>query len=279
MNFGVVFFSTEYSMRPEALGLALEQRGFESLFLPEHTHIPVSRRTPYPQGGELPKEYSHTLDPFVGLAAAAVATKRLKLGTGICLVTEHDPIVLAKTVASLDVISNGRVILGVGAGWNVEEMENHGTTAGLKWKTLRERVEAMRAIWTGEKPEYHGETVAFDPIWSYPKPVARPHPPVLLGAHGYRALRRVVRYCDGWIPVEAAVPNIGKQMENLYALAEQEGRDRKSISVSITVAKSDPAQFEKYDRLGIERLVFQLPTADDATVLREVDRLAKLIGN
>ena len=203
MQVGVFYFPVDYGIAPGELGAALEARGFASLYLPEHTHIPVSRRSPFPAGGELPKKYSHTHDPFVALSFAAAATKKLLLGTGICLVPEHDPIVAAKSVASLDQLSGGRVVFGIGGGWNVEEMENHGARYDTRFKLMRERVLAMKALWTQEEAEYHGELVDFDPVWSYPKPKQRPHPPILLGGETDYTLRRIVEYCDGWIRVRS----------------------------------------------------------------------------
>src|SRR5262245_15820494 len=179
--FGVLMFPTAYAIPPNRLAAAAEARGFESLFFPEHTHIPASRRTPWPGGAELPREYSHTLDPFVGLAAAAAATRTLRLGTGICLLTERDPIVTAKEVATLDLISGGRFEFGIGAGWNVEEMANHGTAFDTRFRVMVDRAKAMQAIWTEDEAAYHGEFTSFEPIWSWPKPVQKPHPPILLG--------------------------------------------------------------------------------------------------
>src|SRR2546421_5527783 len=193
MKYGVAIFPTDYAIRPDQVAREAEQRGFESIFFPEHTNIPTSRRTPFPRGGNLPSEYSHTIDPFVAMTMAAAATKNLKLATGICLVIERDPIVLAKEVASVDLVSNGRLIFGIGGGWNAEEMENHGTTFKSRWKLLRERIEAMKQIWTCEEASYQGEFVRFDPIWSWPKPVQKPHPPILLGSHGPRCFPCVVR--------------------------------------------------------------------------------------
>ena len=197
MHIGVYIFATDYSIRTDELARALEDRGFESLFLCEHTHIPTSRRTPWPAGGELPKEYSHTHDPFVALAFAAAATAKLKLGTAICLVPQRDPIVTAKSVASLDTLSGGRFVFGIGGGWNVEEMENHGAVYETRFKLLRERVLAMKALWTEEAAAFHGEFVDFDPVWAYPKPMQKPHPPVILGGETKHTLRRVVAFCDG----------------------------------------------------------------------------------
>src|SRR3989440_1212261 len=175
MEFGVGIFPSEDSQPPDELGRMAEERGFESLLFPEHTHIPASRETPYPAGGELPPEYSRTYDPFVALTAAAVATERLKIGTGICLVIERDPIITAKEVASLDRLSNGRFLFGVGAGWNAEEMRNHGTDPSKRFSLMRERIEAMKAIWTQDEASYSGRQVAFERIWCWPKPVQRPH--------------------------------------------------------------------------------------------------------
>src|SRR3954454_6639873 len=200
MRFGIAVFPTDYAADPATIARLVEERGFESLFFPEHTHIPVSRRTPYPAGGELPAEYSHTYDPFVALGAAAAATNSLALATGICLVIQRDPIVTAKEVASLDRLSGGRFLFGVGAGWNEEEMENHGTDPRRRFGLMRERVEAMKAIWTDDEAEYHGKQVDFDPIWSWPNRFKKPPPPVLLGGSGERVLDRVIRFGDGWLP-------------------------------------------------------------------------------
>ncbi|MDR7532408.1 MAG: LLM class F420-dependent oxidoreductase [Armatimonadota bacterium] len=201
MKFGVIIFPTDYSISPVELGRAAEERGFESIWFPEHTHIPTSRRSPWPGGGELPREYSHSLDPFVALAAVAGVTSQIKLGTGICLVVERDPIILAKEVASLDHLSGGRFLFGIGGGWNLEEMENHGTNPNTRWRLLRERVLAMKRIWTEDAAEYHGRFVNFDPIWSWPKPIQKPHPPVIIGGNGPRTLQRVIEYGDGWMPI------------------------------------------------------------------------------
>jgi probable F420-dependent oxidoreductase len=200
MKLGILMFATDYAIRPDELARACEERGFESVWFPEHTHIPASRRSPWPVGGELPRDYWHTYDLFVSLMAAAAATRTIKLGSGICLVIERDPIVLAKEVASVDQLSGGRLLFGIGGGWNAEEMAHHGTPFTRRWKILRERIEAVKLIWTQEAAEYHGEFVNFDPLWSYPKPLQQPHPPILLGTLSTQGLQRVVRYCDGWIP-------------------------------------------------------------------------------
>src|ERR671919_708128 len=206
MKIGVYVFATDYSMPIAELARALEERGFESLFVPEHTHIPASRRSPWAGGRELPRHYSHTLDPFVALAAAAAVTTKLRIGTGICLLTEHDPIVTAKAVASLDLISNGRFELGIGAGWNAEEMEHHGTAFATRFRVMEERAKAMKAIWTQDEASYEGEFTRFDPIWSWPKPVQKPHPPILLGGESKHTLRRVMDFCDGLF----ALPSEGR---------------------------------------------------------------------
>jgi probable F420-dependent oxidoreductase len=278
MQIGAFIFPTEYSIRIDELARALEERGFESLFVTEHTHIPASRRTPWPGGGELPKEYSHTLDPFVGLTAAASVTSRLRVGTGICLVIEHDPIVLAKVVASLDLLSNGRVLFGVGAGWNAEEMEHHGTAFPTRFRVMRERVLAMKAIWTQEEAEFHGDFVHFDRIWSYPKPVQRPHPPVLLGGEGRHTLRRVVEFCDGWFPRgRAGVDVVLAQLQDLRAEAARAGRDPKTISVSVFGGKPDPAALDRYREAGIDRYVLPLPSEGRERVLPILDQHAALL--
>ena len=200
MKFGVAIFPTDYAISMTELGPAVEERGFESLWVAEHSHIPAGRHSAWPSGGELPKQYWHTLDPFIALTAAALSTTRLLVGTGICLVIEHDPIDIAKQVASVDQISGGRFLFGIGGGWNREEMADHGTEFGNRWKLLRERIEAMKAIWTEEEAEYHGTMVDFGPMWAWPKPLQRPHPPIILGGNGPNTLKRVVSYADGWMP-------------------------------------------------------------------------------
>ena len=274
MKIGVFIFPTDYSIGPVELGQACEERGFESLFLPEHTHIPTSRRTPFPGGSELPKHYADTLDPFVALSAIAVTTQRLKLGTGISLVIERDPIVLAKEVASLDLISGGRVLFGVGGGWNREEMENHGTDPTRRWKLLRERIEAMKALWTEDEPEYHGEFVDFDPVWQWPKPVQKPHPPILLGNVGEGALRRAVSYADGWMPIGGRT-NLEERIAELNRLAREAGRD--PIPVTVFGAPSNAESVEQFAGWGVERCIFSLPSAPADEVLPLLDEHAKLI--
>ena len=276
MKFGVTIFPTDYSISPVELARAAEERGFESLWFPDHTHVPVSRRTPYPGGGDLPKEYHDTLDPFVALGAAAAVTERLRLGTAIALMVERDPIVLAKEGATIDQISGGRFMLGIGGGWNIEEMENHGTDAARRWKLLRERTEAVKAIWTESKAEYHGEFVDFDPIYQWPKPVQKPHPPVLVGGGGPGTLKRVVRYGDGWMPI-ASVPREAflAQLAELRQLAEQRGRG--PLPVSAWGARAQPEVIEQFAEAGVERCIFLLPPAGAEEVLPLLDERAKLV--
>ena len=276
MKYALTMFPTDDAIRPDEIARAAEERGFESLFFPEHTHIPASRKTPYPAGGDLPREYYRTHDPFVALALAAGVTKKLKLATGICLVVERDPIVLAKEVASLDYLSNGRAILGIGAGWNVEEMGNHGTEFRTRWQLMRERIEAMKAMWQNEQAEYHGKFVDFDPVFSFPKPVQKPHPPILLGGHGPKARARVVRYCDGWMPI-SMLANLQGEIAELRTLAQEAGRDPKSISISVFWAPPDRETIDGYEAIGVERVIFALPPAPRDEVMPLLDSHAKLV--
>jgi probable F420-dependent oxidoreductase len=275
VKFGLVIFPTDYSIAPDALARMAEERGFESLFFPEHTHIPVSRESAWPGGDELPREYSHTLDPFVALTAAAAATERLLVGTGVCLVVERDPITLAKQVASLDHLSGGRFLFGVGAGWNREEMRNHGTDPGRRFGLMRERIAAMKAIWDQEEAEYHGRHVSFDPIWSWPKPVQRPHPPVLVGGTGPKVLDRVLDYGDEWFP------NRQHDLEARIAELQRRARDAGREPLGVTLFSADPEReaVARYAAIGVTRCVFRLPSvgAEEATGL--VDGLAELAGS
>ncbi len=281
MKFGITMFPTDYAIQPIELGKAVEAAGFESLWFPEHTHIPTSRRTPWPGGAPLPQEYSHTLDPFVGLAAVAAVTDRLLLGTGICLVIERDPIQLAKEVASLDLLSGGRFLFGIGGGWNLEEMEDHGTKPTLRWKILRERILAMKEIWTKDEAEYHGQYVNFDPIWSWPKPVQKPHPPVLIGGYGPRTLDRVIEYGDEWMPIggRAGIGPLAEGIKELQQRAKAAGRGK--IPVSIFGARPEKEVLEHYREAGADRCVFFVPPAPAATVLplvKQYGELARQLG-
>jgi probable F420-dependent oxidoreductase len=274
--FGVSMFPTDYAIQPVELARAAEERGFESLFFPEHTHIPASRKTPYPAGGDLPKEYWHTHDPFVALAAAAAATKKIKLAPGVCLVIERDPIVLAKEAASLDMISGGRLILGIGGGWNVEEMANHGAQYKYRWRIVREKVLAMREIWTKEEAAYHGEFVKFDPIWSYPKPVQKGGPPVILGSQSPRTFERVAEYCDGWMPINFPGYDFAAGVKAMREAAAKRGRRPESLSLSIFGVGPSEDMARNFINLGFDRIVFALPPAPAEKVLPLLDRYASL---
>jgi probable F420-dependent oxidoreductase len=272
LKFGVAMFPTDYAIEPAALARLAEDRGFESLWFPEHTHIPVSRESPWPGGAELPRMYSHTHDPFVALATAAAVTERIRLGTGICLVVERDPIITAKEVASLDRLSGGRFLFGVGAGWNREEMANHGTDPDRRFGIMRERIEAMKAIWAEDEAEYHGRYVDFDPIWSWPKPVQVPHPPVLVGGSGERVLDRVLRFGDEWMPNRVDDDVLLARVAELNRRAEQAGRG--PIPVTVYGASRDAARLERWARGGVTRAVYWLQPAEAGEVERAIDEVA-----
>ena len=277
MKLGITMFATDYAMRPDDLAQACEERGFESVWFPEHTHIPASLRTPPPVGTKVPRYLYHLHDLFVTLTAAAAVTKTIKVGSGICLVIERDPIILAKEVASVDQLSGGRLLFGIGGGWNAEEMENHGTPFPRRWKVLRERIEAMKVIWAAEMAEYHGEFVNFDPIWCYPKPLQQPHPPILLGTLSTKGLNRVVQYCDGWIPVGASIQDLPVAIKDLHARAEQAGRKPSDVPVSIFSAPNDEAVLRHYQELEVERVVFTVPSREKDQVLPLLDTYAALV--
>jgi len=276
MQTGIAIFDTDYSIPIDQLARAAEERGFESLWVPEHTHIPTSRRSPF-AGGELPEQYKHTLDPFVSLTAAAMVTTRLKLGTGICLVIERDTITTAKSAASVDHVSGGRFLFGVGGGWNREEMEHHGTDFPTRFKRLEEQIRAMKAIWTKDVAEYHGKHVNFDPIWAWPKPIQKPHPPVVFGGETAYTLQRVVDIGDGWFPRgRAGAEVVLKGLADLKARAAKAGRDMKTISVSVFAAKPDPADLARLAEGGVTRALFLLPSEGRDKVLPLLDQYAKL---
>ena len=250
MHIGALIFPTDLSIRPDRLAGELEDRGFESLWVTEHTHIPTSRRTPWPGGPVLPEEYRRTLDPYVALTAAAAVTERLKLGTGISLVAQHDPIVLAKTVASVDLVSDGRVLLGIGVGWNEDEMEDHGVDPKRRRAVTREKVLAMQALWTEEEASFDGEFVSFPPAWSWPKPVSDPHPPILMGgAGGPVTFRHVVEYCDGWMPIHGR-RSIADKLDDLRAAAADAGRDMDTIELGVFGCPADRAVIDDYADSG-----------------------------
>lgn len=276
VRFGLTMFVTDYSITATRLAVEAEQRGFESLVIPEHTHIPADRRTPYPGGGELPLEYSHTLDPFVALAAAAAVTERLRIGTGVCLVTERDPIVLAKEVASVDQLSGGRFLFGVGMGWNREEMANHGTDPAQRRSVLGERMAAMQAIWTQDEASFTGRHVRFERIWSWPKPRQRPWPPVLVGGAGPSFVDRVLAYGDEWMPINRGDDGrLASQITLLQRRAEEAGRG--AVPVSLFGASGRPDQVDRYRAIGISRVILPLRSAPADDVLPTLDRYAKLL--
>ncbi|MBI3929829.1 MAG: LLM class F420-dependent oxidoreductase [Armatimonadetes bacterium] len=278
MNIGAAVFVTEYTMAPQQLGPALEERGFESLWVPEHSHIPKRRKGIEPGGPDLPPEYWHAFEPFLTLAAAAATTRRLRLGTGVCLVAQRDPIHTAKAVATLDTLSQGRVLFGIGAGWNAEEMSAHGTDYRTRWRRLKESVAAMKAIWTQDEAEFHGEFCRFEPMLAFPKPVQKPHPPVLLGAHGDRSLDRVVDYCDGWMPLHfLEAEHLPERIEALKNKARAAGRDPEELTVSVIMAPAAPDTLKRLEELGAARVVLQLPSAGSDTVLPLLDRYAEMI--
>ncbi|MEM7017935.1 MAG: LLM class F420-dependent oxidoreductase [Pseudomonadota bacterium] len=275
-NFGVFMFPTDYAIQPVELAKAVEDRGLDAIFFPEHTHIPASRRSPFPGGTDLPQEYWHTHDPFVALGAAAAVTERITLGTGICLVIERDPITLAKEVASLDMISNGRFVLGIGAGWNAEEMENHGAVFKDRWKIVREKILAMKEIWTKEEAEFHGDFVDFDPIWSYPKPVQAGGPPIWMGANSKWSYDRIVEYCDGWMPIGARGT---VDMEPLREAAARAGRDFNEITLAMFGAPPNEEKLNGLIEQGFTELMLPLPPADRDTILPMLDKYSALVGN
>lgn len=265
MDFGIGYFPTHDAVSPGDLARLVEERGHESLFFPEHTHIPASRETPYPAGGELPRKYFHSYDLFVALTAAAAATSRLRIASGICLVIERDPITTAKEVASVDVLSGGRMELGVGAGWNREEMRNHGTDPRVRMDVMRERVEAMKAIWTQDEASYHGRHVDFDRIWSWPKPAQRPHPPVLVGGNGPTVLDRVLSFGDAWLPNNTGEDLLARARE-LWARADR------PIEVIVMGAPAKAAVLEELANAGVRRVVRWIPSATLGPVERALDR-------
>ena len=280
LKFGVSMFFTDYAIAPGDLGPALEQRGFESVWAPEHSHIPVSRKTPFPAGGDLPKKYYDAMDPFVALTAVAATTKTLMIGTGVCLVQQRDPIQTAKLVASIDQVSGGRFLFGIGNGWNQDEMENHGTDFATRHQRARENVEAMKAIWTESKAEYHGDLVKFDPIMAWPKPVQKPHPPILVGGAFPYSARRAIRYGDGWLPQAArrgSYRQIGDMIPEFRKMAEAAGRDPKSIAITVWHSRKDADLLKRYEDMEVERVVFPLESDPADSVMPTLDAIAELM--
>lgn len=279
MEFGALMFFTEYAIPATEFAQALEARGFESVWAPEHSHIPTSRKSPWPGGGELPKVYYEAMDPFVSLTAAAVATKTLKVATGVCLVQQRDPIQTAKLVASIDQISGGRFLFGVGGGWNAEEMADHGTEFRTRFKLVRERIEAMKEVWTKTKAEYHGEMVDFPEMMAWPKPVQKPHPPILVGGAFPQAARRAVRYGDGWAPIAGRGPDgdVDELLPKFHQMLSEAGRDPQSVPVTLFGVPEDADRLARYRDKAIARVVVMLPSAKSDTILPTLDRWAELI--
>jgi probable F420-dependent oxidoreductase len=277
MQIGAVMFFTTDSMQPAPLARAMEERGFESLWVPEHTHIPSSLRSAYPASGGLVRAYYELMDPFLALNTAATVTTKLKVGTGIALITQRDPIVTAKMVSSIDQLSQGRFLFGVGNGWNQDEIENHGTAFESRHKLARERVEAMKTIWAEEEPEYHGEFVSFGKMKQWPKPFQKPHPPIIVGGAFPYAARRAVRYGDGWIPRDDWLDRDGVEvLDKFRAMAEEAGRDPASLSISTFRVRDDLERLKRYRELGVDRVVFSLPAEKDDKIMPILDRWAEL---
>ena len=278
MKIGAVMFFTTYSMDPASLARALEERGFESLWVPEHSHIPLSRKTPYPAGGPLIRPYYDIMDPFLALNTAAAVTQNLKIGTGVCLMNQRDPIITAKMVSTIDQLSAGRFLFGVGNGWNQDEMENHGTDFKTRHKLSRERIEAMQAIWTNDLAEYHGEFVNFDPINQWPKPVQQPHPPVIVGGAFPFAARRAIRYGNGWIPRADRLEKdgVGVLIDKFRAMATEAGRDLAGLPITIFRVPDQIERLRFCQDIGIDRVTFSLPPEKSDTILPILDRWADL---
>ena len=279
LKFGTSMFFTDYSMAPGELGQALEQRGFEFVWAPEHSHIPLSRKTAFPGGGDVPKRYYDAMDPFVTLTAAAAATKKLMVGTGVCLIAQRDPIQTAKLVASIDTVSGGRFLFGIGNGWNQDELEDHGVRFADRHKVARERVEAMKVIWTKSKAEYHGEFVNFDPMMTWPKCVQKPHVPVIVGGAFPYSARRAIRYGEGWIPQagRGGTGEIADMIPEFRKMATEAGRDPNSIEITVWFPKQEPDLMKRYADLGVARVVFNLDSDKADKVLPVVDTLAGLM--
>lgn len=277
MHLGISMFVTDYAIHPGDLARETEARGFESLWMPEHTHIPVSRKSPWGGGPELPQHYKETLDPFMALTAAAMTTSRIKLATGICLVIERDPIHTAKEVATLDYLSRGRVLLGVGGGWNKEEMGNHGTAFETRFELMRERIEAMKALWTSDVAEYRGKFVNIEPSWAWPKPVQKPYPPIIVGGGFPHGARRAIAYGDAWMPVG------GRELDPLAVaprfrqMAAEAGRDPASVPMSVFGPSHDRDLLKRYRDAGFDRTILLLPTEGRDATLKSLDTLAGLI--
>jgi probable F420-dependent oxidoreductase len=276
MKFGASMFFTDYSMGPAELAVALEERGFDIVWAPEHSHIPTSRKSSFILGSELPKRYYDVMDPFVTLTAAAMATRTLKVGTGVCLVAQRDPIQTAKLVASIDQVSQGRFLFGIGGGWNQDEMEDHGTVYASRFKRVRESIEAMKEIWTKSEAAYHGEFVNFDPMIARPKPVQKPHPPIHVGGAFPYGARRAIRYGDGWIPT--ARGDVTEVLPKFHEMAREAGRDPASIEITLFGLGENLDRVKRLADMGVARVVPMFPPEKADTVLPIVDRWANIMG-
>lgn len=277
MDFGASMFMTDYAIGAAELARALEERGFESLWNPEHSHIPLSRKTPFPGGSELPKMYYDAMDPFVTLSVAAAVTTKLKIGTGVCLVIQRDTIQTAKLVASLDQVSQGRFLFGIGGGWNQDEMEDHGTVYATRFKRMREQIEAMRAIWTENKPEYHGEIVDFPPMMTWPKPAQKPYPPVIIGGAFPHAARRAVRYGNGWVPIAGRGGSLEDWLPAFREMLSEAGRSLEDVPVTMFGAPQDVDQLKRWRDMGVTRVVAGCPPEPADKTLPLLDKWAGIV--
>ncbi|MEM7404897.1 MAG: LLM class F420-dependent oxidoreductase [Pseudomonadota bacterium] len=278
MHIGVDIFLTDYSISPTELATTLEERGFESVWLPEHSHIPLSRESPWPGGADLPKRYYDTMDPMVAMGAMASVTSSLKLATGICLVVQRDPIHLAKETATVDRLSNGRLILGVGAGWNAEEMADHGTHFKTRFKLMRERIEALKIIWTESKPEYHGEFVDFPPMMQWPKPVQKPHPPILVGGGYPYGARRAAEYGDGWMPLGARGWDVAETLPRFRQMVAEADRNPDDVPISVFGVPAERDAVQRFRDAGVERVTLSLPSDSRDAALAQLDKIAAVTG-
>jgi probable F420-dependent oxidoreductase len=277
MHFGITMFATDRALLPTRLGVLVEEMGFESVFLPEHSHVPVDRSSPYPTGGDLPDDFYRFHDPIESLAAIAAVTSRIRLGTSTLVMPDHDPIMLAKRIATLDHLSNGRVVVGVGAGWNLQEIENHGVDPQDRWTVFRERVEAVKVIWTHEVASYQGRCVRVMPMKQWPKPVQQPHPPVFVGGSGPNTARRVLGFGDGWMAsgrhLDGAV--LGGRVADLQQMATEAGRGL--IPVMLQQATPSRSAVEDYLAMGLVRVTFRVEPGDESFVAAQLEQLANLI--
>lgn len=276
MRLGVTVFLTDQTIDPVALGRAVEERGFHSLYFPEHTHIPTCRRTPAPSGDPLAEEYKRTLDPYIALAAVAAVTSRIKIGTGVSLVAQHDPIILAKAIATLDRVSGGRFVFGIGFGWNAEEMADHGVEFRRRRERVREHVLAMNALWTRERAGFAGEFVRFEESWAWPKPIQQPRPPLLIGgAPGPKLFAAIAEYADGWMPIGGA--GVRAALPDLHAAMRARDRDPSVLQVALFGTIPDRGKLDYYASFGVTEVVLRLPSGERDVVLRTLDDCAQLL--